>query len=117
MRLLVFGLGYTARRIADAFAARGAAVTGTTRDGRDGTVRFDDDAAVLHAIATATHIVSSVPPDDADPVLVRYGDQLLGKWLGYLSSTGVYGDAGGGWVDESTPIAGRRPARNAEPEL
>jgi nucleoside-diphosphate-sugar epimerase len=46
-------------------------------------------------------------------VLARYGDALAGKWLGYLSSTGVYGDARGGWVDESAPLLGRRPARNA----
>jgi nucleoside-diphosphate-sugar epimerase len=49
---------------------------------------------------------------DGDPVLNAYGDLLGGKWLGYLSSTGVYGDAGGAWVDESAPIRGRRASRN-----
>lgn len=108
--LLIFGLGYTATRIAAAWP--GAAI-GTTRDGRDGTLRFDDDSAVRLAIAAATHILSSVPPEgDADPVLARYGDALAGKWLGYLSSTGVYGDADGAWVDEGMPIGtGRRAAR------
>ena len=63
--------------------------------------------------AQATHILSSVPPlVDGDPVLTTYGDVLAGKWLGYLSSTGVYGDAGGAWVDESAPIRGRRDSRN-----
>ena len=73
---------------------------------------------MLAAIARATHILSSVPPDeDADPVLDRYGRALAGsgaQWIGYLSSTGVYGDAGGAWVDEGAPIGtGRRGARAA----
>jgi nucleoside-diphosphate-sugar epimerase len=69
---------------------------------------------VIAAIDRATHILSSVPPDEVDPVLARYGAALAdgGNWLGYLSSTGVYGDAGGAWVDESAPILGRRQARN-----
>ncbi len=110
--LLIFGLGYTATRIARAWPA---ATIGTSRDGRDGTLRFDDEAAVRPAIAAATHILSSVPPEgDEDPVLVRYGDALSDRWLGYLSSTGVYGDAGGAWVDETAPTGtGRRSARAA----
>lgn len=111
-RLLIFGFGYTARAI----AARldGWRIIGTTRDGRGGTLRFDDDTAVRAEIAAATHILSSVPPDDAgDPVLRAYGDALGQGWLGYLSSTGVYGDTGGAWVDESAPVTGRRPMRNA----
>lgn len=114
MRLLIFGLGYSAIRIAALAAERSAIVTATTRDGRGATLRFDDAAAVRPALAAATHILSSVPPDgDADPVLATYGDALAGKWLGYLSSTGVYGDTGGAWVDESATIGGRRPARAA----
>ncbi len=73
------------------------------------------------ALATSTHILSSVPPDDdgRDPVLDRYGDRIgegaIGpRWVGYLSSTGVYGDARGAWVDESAPTGtGRRVARSA----
>ncbi len=107
MRLLIFGLGYTA----SAVAARVAEVVGTTRDGRRGTVRFDDRDAVLHELALATHVLSSVPPDVEDPVLAAYGEALDGKRLGYLSSTGVYGDAGGAWVDESAPCRGRRGSR------
>ncbi|MEG3176951.1 NAD(P)-dependent oxidoreductase [Sphingomonas sp. RB3P16] len=115
MRLLIFGLGYTAQALATELRADGHAVVGTTRDGRDGTIRFDDSAAVLREIAMATHILSSVPPaDERDPVLVGYGDALARSdaWLGYLSSTGVYGDAAGAWVDESAPTGtGRRSAR------
>jgi nucleoside-diphosphate-sugar epimerase len=115
-RLLIFGLGYTAGHIAAALRAEGWQVTGTRRTSADGTIAFDDSDAVRAAIADATHILSSVPPDEGvDPVLVRYGDDLAQRgaaWTGYLSSTGVYGDAAGAWVDESTPIgSGRRAAR------
>ena len=114
MRLLIFGLGYSALRIADLASRQGAVVVATTRDGRNGTLHFDDQAAVLPALAAATHVLSSVPPDgDVDPVLARHGDALAGKRLSYLSSTGVYGDTGGAWVDESAPVGGRRPGRAA----
>jgi len=115
-RLLVFGLGYTARYLADRLRTCDWQVTGTTRDGRSGSLAFDDQGAVAQAIAGATHILSSVPPDDAgDPVLASYGPALAAHcgWLGYLSSTGVYGDAGGAWVDETAPTGtGRRSARS-----
>jgi nucleoside-diphosphate-sugar epimerase len=112
-RLLIFGLGYTASRLAARLAGEGWTIAGTTRDGRDATIAFDDEDAVRRAVAAATHIVCSVPPDEnGDPVLDRYGAALGDHWLGYLSSTGVYGDAGGAWVDESAPIGtGRRQAR------
>lgn len=111
-RLFVFGLGYSAARIA---ALAGGTVGATTRDGRGGTFRFDDEAGVRRALASASHLLSSVPPEgEDDPVLARYGDALAGRWLGYLSSTGVYGDVGGAWVDEGAPTGGgRRPARAA----
>lgn len=115
--LVIFGLGYTATALAKRVAARGWDVTATTRDGRGGTVRFDDSVAVHAALRTATHILSSVPPsaDDSDPVLVQYGQAVAlspARWIGYLSSTGVYGDTGGAWVDEGAPIRGRRAGRN-----
>ena len=114
--MLIFGLGYSAARLADRLASRGWDVVGTTRGGRGGTLRFDDQAAVIAAIGSADHILSSVPPESADdPVLARYGDALAvapARWIGYLSSTGVYGDTGGGWVDEASPVGtGRRAAR------
>ena len=114
MRLLIFGLGYSAARIAALATEQGAIITATTRDGHDDSLRFDDTDAVLPALAAATHVLSSIPPQrDADPVLAAYGARLGGKWLGYLSSTGVYGDTGGAWVDESAVVGGRRPARAA----
>lgn len=110
-RMFIFGLGYTAARIADALTAQGWEVVST---GRDGTLAFDDDGNVRAALADADHVLSSVPPggDGVEPVLDRYGAALGGKWLGYLSSTGVYGDTGGAWVDETAPTgSGRRTAR------
>lgn len=85
-------------------------MAGTGRAG----IAFDDVIAVRTGAAAATHIVSTIPPDaGGDPVLSHYADDLAGRWLGYLSSTGVYGDANGAWVDESAPIKGRRTSRNA----
>lgn len=108
MRLLIFGLGYTASRIAAAVHARGGEVRAT---GRAGDLAFDRAEA---EIVRASHILSSVPPaDEADPVLARYGPDLAraSAWLGYLSSTGVYGDTAGAWVDETARTGGRRAAR------
>lgn len=108
--MFIFGLGYTASRIAAALERLGWEVVST---GREGTLRFDDSGGVRMALADAGHVLSSVPPGaDGDPVLDTYGDALGGKWLGYLSSTGVYGDTGGAWVDETAPTGGgRRTAR------
>jgi hypothetical protein len=107
-RLLIFGPGYTASRIATAVERNGWRVA------RIGRADFDTADA---EIAAATHILSSVPPaGDADPVLDRYVPSLArsSAWLGYLSSTGVYGDTGGAWVDETTATGtGRRSARAA----
>lgn len=110
--LLIFGPGYTATRIGDALAARG------WRIDTIGRAALDDHDAVARAISGASHILSSVPPGGADdPVLVRHRAALAAapaRWIGYLSSTGVYGDSKGAWVDESAPIGtGRRSARAA----
>ncbi len=110
-RFFIFGLGYTASRIAAALTARGWDVIST---GREGTLRFEDAGTVRLALADASHVLSSVPPAGTgeDPVLGAYGDAFPGKTLLYLSSTGVYGDAQGAWVDESAPTGtGRRAAR------
>src|SRR5690606_8437279 len=108
--MMIFGLGYSAKRVRDALEARGWQVSAT---GRDGDLGFEDDGAVRRALASASHVLSSVPPGAAgDPVLERYGDALGPGWLGYLSSSGVYGDTGGAWVDESAAVGiGRRTAR------
>lgn len=111
--LFIFGLGYTAGRIAEALEARGWQVDAT---GSAGNVDFEDGEAVRAALSRSSHVLSSVPPDrDAgvDPVLEEYGEMLGDRWIGYLSSTGVYGDQKGAWVDESAPTGiGRRSARS-----
>ncbi len=104
MRLLIFGPGYTATRLIARLAGRVdiATVTRETFAGR------------APDIANATHILSTVPPGETDPVLTAYGNEIAasGAWIGYLSSTGVYGDAEGAWVDETAPTGtGRRTAR------
>jgi nucleoside-diphosphate-sugar epimerase len=116
--MLIFGLGYTTARLADRLARDGWQVIATRRAAGAGVLAFDDEAMLRPAIAAATHILSSVPPDgEDDPVLARYGAALRdsgARWIGYLSSTGVYGDTGGAWVDEGAPTgAGRRGARAA----
>lgn len=111
-RMFIFGLGYTAGYIAHLLEAEGWEVVST---GRSGTLSFDDQGSVRMALADASHVLSSVPPggEGEDPVLARYSAALGGKWLGYLSSTGVYGDTQGAWVDETAPIGtGRRTARS-----
>lgn len=109
--MVIFGLGYSAGVIAGRLRAQGWTVAAT---GSDGDLAFDDDVAVRAALARASHVLSSVPPGEGgDPVLARYGDALTQGWLGYLSSTGVYGDTGGAWVDETALIGtGRRSARS-----
>ncbi len=115
--MLIFGMGYTASRLAETLCGQGWQVTGTRRMSGGDAVAFDDRHAVLNALDSATHILSSVPPlaEGGDPVLMAYGDALVASkvaWMGYLSSTGVYGDTGGAWVDESAPVGeGRRTAR------
>lgn len=113
-RLFIFGLGYSAGVIAGKLRGHGWRIDATG----GGHLRFDDEARVRSALAGASYVLSSVPPaEGADPVLARYGDALAALagregWLGYLSSTGVYGDTGGAWVDESAPTGlGRRSAR------
>ena len=98
-RLVVFGPGYSGAALAGAAASAGFDVITITRQ----TAAADTRAA----LARATHALSTVPPDgEHDPVLSHYADDLARapalRWIGYLSTTGVYGDRGGEWVDEAT---------------
>lgn len=112
-KLFCFGLGYSAQVLARRLLAAGWSVTGTSRDGEGDTLPFDrtrslDDPA--RQMEGARHVLVSIPPDAAgDPVLACHGDDIAKleqlSWLGYLSTTGVYGDHGGGWVDETTATA------------
>lgn len=124
-RLFCFGLGYTARALADELLAAGWTVAGTCRtDDKRATLRargieafafdrgrpLEDPAGALTGV---THLLNSVPPDAAgDAVIDHHGGDLAAlskgrggpRWIGYLSTTGVYGDRGGGWVDEGSEL-------------
>ena len=116
--LFSFGHGYSARALARHLAPRGWRIYGTTRSpARADALRADgvmpllwDGDDIAGALAEATHLLSSAAPDEAgDPVLARHRDAIAAAaprldWAGYLSTTGVYGDHQGGWVDEDTPL-------------
>lgn len=120
-RLLVLGGGYTGRRFAAALAARGvsAALTHRSPLPPDGDpagltwLRFDAEAGALPSaaqLAGTSHVLVTIPPDreGLDPSLRHLGERIRAlrpAWVGYLSTTGVYGDAGGAWVDEASPTA------------
>ena len=133
--LLCFGFGYTASALTP-WLPYDWTITGTRRalsdgpppPGRIALMAFDGTSAtaqaaqanarVAAAIATATHILVSVPPDDAGDVVARhFADAIAAAprltWLGYLSTTGVYGDHAGAWVDETTPLAPSGPRGRA----
>ena len=117
--LLSFGHGYSARALAALLIPQGWRVIGTTRS----TEKADEIAAtgvepliwpgsdVMPVLSQATHVlVSAGPSAEGDPVLNALHDAIAAKasaldWLGYLSTTGVYGDHNGDWVDEDTPLS------------
>lgn len=106
-RLLVFGPGYAGSAVAQAARAAGVTVMIASRHPGAGEVPFENAASV---VATATHLLATAPPaDDGDPILAHHGTAIAAArnlvWIGYLSTTGVYGDRGGGIVDENTAPA------------
>lgn len=119
--LLSLGHGYSARALARRLIPQGWRVIGTTRDpAKAGALRAEGVEPLLWPAATlapvlaeASHILVSIAPDAAgDPVLARHGPELAAArpaWAGYLSTTGVYGDHAGGWVDETTPLTPSTP--------
>lgn len=110
--LTLIGLGYAGRALAELAMRGGWRVVATARDparvaaprGVE-VVPFADDAA----LRAATHLVATAPPGpEGDPVWAAHGEALRAaplRWVGYISTTGVYGDRGGAWVDETTPPA------------
>ena len=120
MNLFVFGLGFSAGYFAARRIARGDQVSGTvrTREKADGLsakgiaayVFAPDgrDTAIDAALAACDALLISVPPSmSGDPVLAAYAQQIAAanrlRWIGYLSTIGVYGDHNGAWIDEQTP--------------
>ncbi|MCB6177830.1 SDR family oxidoreductase [Rhodobacter sp. Har01] len=111
--LLCLGYGYSAAALARRLLPQGWAVIGTVRNAaradvlRAGGVEplaWPGDLAP--ALARATHVLDSAAPDAAGDPFLRAAPEIGGsaaRWVGYLSTTGVYGDHQGGWVDEATP--------------
>lgn len=113
--MVVAGLGYSGAAIAVEAAAKGFAVTGTARDSsRAAAVPLVGFAEAGEAIRAATHLIVTAGPEEAGcPVLLAHAAAIAGapglRWIGYLSTTGVYGDRGGAEVDEATPPAPGQP--------
>jgi nucleoside-diphosphate-sugar epimerase len=119
-RLFIFGLGYCGLEIAKLAGMAGWRVAGTCRTNeKAGELKqlgfdahlFDGTAALpVEALGKASHVLCTIAPGTTgDPVLKTSARVLRdARWLGYLSTTGVYGDHGGRWVDEETPP---RPAQ------
>lgn len=134
--LFVFGLGYSAMAFASALRETGTRISATCRSAEKQAAliaqgidahMFDRDhpldMAGKAALTQASHLLSSVPPDDqGDPVIDRHAPDILKAtpfdWIGYLSTTGVYGDCDGDWVDETAPMApsGTRGQRRVDAE-
>lgn len=113
--LLSIGHGFSARALAPLLLANGWRVIGTTRSADKAEAMARDGVEPLIwpgkelPLERATHLLSSVAPDDTgDPVLAETEDRLKQathlQWVGYLSTTGVYGDHKGEWVDERAPL-------------
>ncbi len=108
-RLFIFGLGFSGLAVARRARAEGWAVGGSvTTAEKAAQLRAEGIAAtVLPAIdaGAVTHVLATVPPTAAGDPVLDHAATLRPAWFGYLSTTGVYGDRGGGWVDESDPPA------------
>jgi nucleoside-diphosphate-sugar epimerase len=120
MNLFIFGPGYTAQQFIRAYRERFARIGGTFRsDSKAEALRasgivpyvFDaerSDPGIVHELARADALLISIPPaHGSDPVLRSLSEAIASaprlRWIGYLSTVGVYGDADGAWVDETTP--------------
>ncbi|MDF1802514.1 SDR family oxidoreductase [Thalassovita sp.] len=119
--LISFGHGYSASALAQRLLPLGWTIFGTTRSPeRAQTIRTSGVTPILladdgmpetlsQALPKASHILVSAGPDtQGDPTLNRFRDQITAaphlQWVGYLSTTGVYGDHQGAWVDENAPL-------------
>lgn len=134
-RLFCFGYGYTASALGALLGPAGWTLAGTCRT-RDGCLALAEqgvDAAPFareapladapRLLAGTTHVLLSIPPDaEGDAALDCHGAEIAGQgnveWIGYLSTTGVYGDTGGAWVDESAAAvpSGERGLRRLKAE-
>ncbi|WP_375688145.1 SDR family oxidoreductase [Pseudooceanicola sp. LIPI14-2-Ac024] len=116
--LLSLGHGYSARALSRLLLPRGWTIHATTRSAEkaealrgEGVIpHVFPGADLTQALSEATHLLVSAGPDaEGDPMLRNLRDAIAARaaafdWVGYLSTTGVYGDHDGGWVDEATPL-------------
>ncbi|WP_306148205.1 MULTISPECIES: SDR family oxidoreductase [unclassified Roseibium] len=135
MRLFVFGVGYSSKAIIEEVRDRFDWIGGTTRSAEKASALrengiepfiFDGETpgdGIAAALSTATHVLVSIAPSEAgDPVLNQHGADIAAaspKWVGYLSTVGVYGNHDGAWVDETTvckPVSKRSVQRVAAEE-
>lgn len=130
--LLSFGHGYSARGLARRLLPLGWTIYGTTRSAEKANELREEGITpiifpgedVAPILSEVSHVLTSVSPnEDGDPVLMELEEEIAASatrfdWVGYLSTTGVYGDHNGGWVDESTPLtpSTRRGAWRKEAE-
>lgn len=116
--LLSFGHGFSARALTPLLLDQGFAISGTTRSTEKcDALKMTGSSPVIwpgtdlrETLQSATHLlISAAPNADGDAVLNDLRDDISNhakklEWVGYLSTTGVYGDAAGGWVDEDSPL-------------
>jgi nucleoside-diphosphate-sugar epimerase len=120
MRLLIFGYGFSGRALARRLSANGwdiaatcRADAGAARIAADGAlaVHIADNALLAREVERADALLLTAPPGpDGCPALAALGAKLAQavktpRWIGYLSTTGVYGDRRGGWVTERSRLA------------
>ena len=124
MRLVVFGYGYSAQALTRRLKAQGWSVAATIRDPADAArleadgvqpLPLEDRQGLVRALAAAQAVLVTAPPDaDGCPGLRALVPALaqakaFPDWIGYLSTTGVYGDRRGGWVTEQSRLAAQSP--------
>ena len=118
--LLCLGFGFCAKQLSMELMAEGWSVTGSSRTaegvadiqsaGAEGIVFGEDSEVSSQELNRLTHLLISAPPKNkGDPILSMHKDDLIARkdqlaWVGYLSTTGVYGNRDGGWVDEGSPL-------------
>ncbi len=115
--LLSIGHGYSAQALAERLLPQGWHIIATTRNpDKAARLRAQGMDAIIWPgealpIERASHVLTSVAPLATDPVLEAHGAELATaqhlKWVGYLSTVGVYGDHQGGWVNEDSPTSAR----------
>ena len=118
-RLFCFGMGFSSQALATRLVPQGWECSGTVRGVQDEIKEknisvfpydgFHSTLDIIKAISRSTHLLITIPPQPSgDVVLKNFAEEISRarhlQWIGYISSTGVYGDNQGEWVDESSPL-------------